>query len=233
MKTSKKFISIFLVLSCLFALSSGFAKEETVPPDGGWAPNETIQTEILTKDAKDAFELAMKSYNGLPMDPAVLLGTQLVSGTNFAYLAKVKLLPRNAASGWYIVTVYRDLKGNASVTAAAEINPADLKTREELPDRGLVGAWKPAGTANAITLPEEAWGAFWKASENYDGGSFNPLALIATQPVVGMNYLIVCQGTVMTEEPAEALYFVTLYVDLEGNGEITDAQLIDIPAYRP
>lgn len=232
MRTPKKVLSILLALACLLAVSAGFAEEEAAPSVGRWTPNEVLLTQILTKDAKDAFELAMKSYNGLPMDPAVLLGTQLVSGTNYAYLAKVKLLPKNAASGWYIVTVYQDLKGNAAVTSAAEINPADLKTREDFPDPGLVGAWKPAGTANAITLPEEAWGPFWKASGNYDGVSFNPLALIATQPVAGINYLIVCQGTVMAESPADALYFVTLYVDPEGNGEITNAQLIDIPAYR-
>ena len=232
MKMSKKILSCLLALSCLFALSSGLAEDDGAPLDGGWTPYETIQAPILTKDAEDAFTLALASWNGLPMDPAVLLATQLVSGTNYAFLAKVKILPERAASGWYIVTVYQDLQGNAKVTGAVEINPADLKTLEELPEKALLGAWEPAGTADAVTLPEEAWGPFWKASESYDGVSFNPLALIATQLVAGMNYLIVCQGTVMAEEPAEALYFVTLYVDLEGNGEITDAQLMDIAAYR-
>lgn len=233
MKTAKKVFSFLMAMVCLFALSSGFAVEERASLDGGWTPYETIQAPILTKDAKDAFALAMESYNGLPMEPAALLGTQLVSGTNYAYLAKVKLLPENAASGWYFVEVYQDLKGNAEVTGAVEINPADLKTKEELPEQGLVGAWEPAGTANAISLPEEAWGPFWKASENYDGVNLNPLALIATQLVAGTNYLIVCQGTVMTEEPVTALYFVTMYVDLEGNSEFTNVQIVNAPEYFP
>ena len=230
MKKANRLLSVLSAFIFLFFIPSGLAENAL---DGEWAPYGEIKAAVLTEESKEAFESAMKSYNGLPMEPAVLLATQLVSGTNYACLAKVKNLPKNAASGWYVVVVYEDLEGNTKVTSAVEINPADLKTAESVEDPGFVGAWVPAGTANAITLPEEAWGPFWRASESYTDVIFNPLALIATQVVAGINYLIVCQGTVMTEEPADALYFVTMYVDPEGNAEFVDAQPMDMAAYNP
>ena len=230
MKKANRILSVLCAFTFLFCIPAGLAENAL---DGGWTPYGEIQAAVLTEEAKEALESAMKSYNGLSMEPAVLLATQLVSGTNYAYLAKVKNLPKNAASGWYIIVVYKDLEGNTKITSAVEINPADLKTAETVKDPGFIGAWEPAGTANAITLPEEAWGAFWKASESYTDVIFNPLTLIATQIVAGINYLIICQGTVMTEEPTDALYFVTMYVDLEGNAEFADVQPMNMAAYNP
>ncbi len=49
-------------------------------------------------------------------NPVALLATQLVSGTNY------KALCKGNDKNLYVVTWYRDLKGNASLTSAECVN---------------------------------------------------------------------------------------------------------------
>ncbi|MBQ3922831.1 MAG: hypothetical protein II707_05995 [Spirochaetales bacterium] len=81
--------------------------------DGGWAAPETCE---VTKEAKNALEKASSTLAGAEYTPVALLGTQVVSGTNYALLCEMTPTVPDAAGQYVIVKVYEDLKGNASIT---------------------------------------------------------------------------------------------------------------------
>lgn len=191
---------------------------------GGYVAYPIIVTPVLTNEAKDAFDKAMESYDGTKMEAAALLATQVVSGTNYIYAAL-------GDTTWYIVKVYQDLKGNAEVTVATEINPAELKIKEGASDANLLGGLKPAPKANAVVLPDDVNASFKDATAEYVGVGLTPVALIATQLVSGTNYMMICQGTTVTANPQEGVYFVTMYVDLQGEAKLIDVAAADLEAY--
>ncbi|MBQ3285673.1 MAG: hypothetical protein IJH40_08540 [Ruminococcus sp.] len=71
---------------------------------------------VVTEDAKNALEKAVSSMTGTDYTPLALLGTQLVSGTNYCLLCELTPVTANPEPYYAIVTVYEDLQGNAEIT---------------------------------------------------------------------------------------------------------------------
>ena len=213
-------------------VASGSSSAEPVGPLlGGWPVNDEITTPVLTEEAQKAFDAAIQEYTGMDLVPAALLATQVVAGTNYLYLCSGKAVVPDAEPGWYLVVVYQDLEGKAEITGVEELVLTDLKTTEEVADKDIVGGWTIQAPADAVTLPQDVAASFNKANENYVGVGLSPLALLATQVVAGTNYMILCHGTMVTADPVDAIYVATMYVDLEGNAELTDVQKLDLLAY--
>ncbi|MGX8703734.1 MAG: hypothetical protein ACSW8H_04710, partial [bacterium] len=211
--------------------SAAESKVEEPAATGGWTAYDKIEGTALTEQSEAIFKKAMESWNGLAMDPVALIARQVVGGTNYLYLAKVQKVPKNAKSGWYLVAVYDDPAGSVKVIGEKELAfDGALTTDEPQSAETLAGAWDYTDPANAVTLSEDIWNAFWIASEGYAGVGFTPLAVIGTQTVAGTNYRIVSQGITTTEEALPGLYEVTMYVDTEGKAKITDVKRIDINA---
>ena len=78
---------------------------------GGWEC--AIDRTFVEGEAAEAFEKTAKEYDGMKLTPAVLLGTQLVAGTNYRLLCIGETGGRDYAC---VVTVYADLDGNAEIT---------------------------------------------------------------------------------------------------------------------
>ena len=217
-------VTVLSVVLSACGKNAGGSKEE--PLDGGWSNYNDIETAVLTDESKEAFDTAMASYDGDELEPAALLATQIVAGKNYAYLAKAK-----DKADWYVVVVYQDLQGNASVTSANEINTGNPMTTEPAPKEHIVGGWaiEPSGDLN--TLPTEIQDAFKSAAEEYEDVFLTPLAILETQVVAGMNYTILCHGVTSGDDPVEAIYFATFYVDPQQKGRITDAKMMDFLSY--
>ena len=94
------------------------------PLAGGWAAHEEIAAIALPEEAKAAMEKALEGFVGSNVEPLALLGTQVVSGTNYAVLCKVTPVVPDAVSKVQVVTVYADLDGNATITSFSPIDPA-------------------------------------------------------------------------------------------------------------
>lgn len=214
------------------AQSEQSAAQEAQPAVvGGWTVNDQIVTKLLPDDSEAIFQKAMEGYVGVGYEPAALLATQVVAGTNYLYLCKGTTVTAQPVTSWYLVTVYNDLEGNAQITQAQELDLAALKTTQTAPESGLAGGWSLVPVSNAVTLPQDVWAAFNKATENFDGPTLNPIALLATQVVNGTNNLVFCQG--QTADGAQALYVATLYINSDGSAEISDVQMLDMFAYLP
>ena len=87
----------------------------------------------------------------------------------------------------------------------------------------LAGGWQ---YADAITLPEGAQEAFDKAVAEMDPENvYEPMMLIGTQVVAGINYYVLSK-TFDEEYGCVELYLMTIYADLEGNASVTNIEWI-------
>ena len=79
---------------------------------GGWeAPADPTVTAELTA----VFDKGIEGLLGVNYVPVVFLGSQVVAGTNYAFLCQATLVVPDAVQEWAIVYLYQDLEGNISV----------------------------------------------------------------------------------------------------------------------
>ena len=79
----------------------------------------------VTDEAKAALEKALNGLGGAQYDAKALLGTQVVSGTNYMLLCKITTVTAEPVSHYSIVTVYEDLEGNASISETHDFSAED------------------------------------------------------------------------------------------------------------
>ena len=92
---------------------------------GGWQVAEDRSSIVIPKEAKDVFDKAAGNLDGNELEPMALLGTQVVAGTNYAFLCFSTLQTEETINGIQVVTVYEDLDGNAEITNICTVDPAD------------------------------------------------------------------------------------------------------------
>ena len=82
-------------------------------------------------DAMNAFEAAFPNgYNYTHYEPIALLGTQVVSGTNYLYLCKSTWTDYQENVSFVLLQIYQDLSGKSEVMGSAILFPTD-ESREE------------------------------------------------------------------------------------------------------
>ncbi len=199
------------------------------PVVGGWQIAEVSRTDLTDEEA-DIFTKAMAEVLGEKYEPVCVLATQVVSGTNYAFLARGTTVTANPVNEFNIVTIYNDLEGNAKVQSIATINILDIKSTEET-DQNLLGGWQITDTGRPGTLgSEEAQSSFDKALSAVDGVIYNPIQLLASQVVNGTNYIALARGRVTGSDTVE-LYAISWYADLQGNSSVTEIKKFDLSSY--
>ena len=191
--------------------------EQTEPVTGGWQASDAVN-DILTAADRDRFQKAGADDG---CTPATVLATQVVAGTNYAYLCWDD-------TSWSVDVVYEDLEGNVSVSGKKPIDVSNVATLAQ--DKGAAtGAWADqVRVANLAFQPAEATSALTKAVEASKDELYE-VALLGTQVVSGVNYRFLC-GTPDTDG-AGTLYVVDVYQDLDGNAQITSKAPFDVTAY--
>ena len=82
-------------------------------------------------DAMNAFEAAFPNgYNYTHYEPIALLGTQMVSGTNYLYLCKSTWTDYQENVSFVLLQIYQDLSGKSEVMGSAILFPTE-ESREE------------------------------------------------------------------------------------------------------
>ena len=69
-----------------------------------------------------AFKKAVEGLTGNELTPMALLGTQVVAGTNYAFLCHSKLATADPAESIQLVIVYEDLEGNATIAGISNVD---------------------------------------------------------------------------------------------------------------
>ena len=195
----KKIVSLTLAALLVFALAAcGQGGEEKA---GGW----TLCEGGITDEARQAFDGATEGLVGVNYTPLVLLGTQLVSGTNYSFLCEATVVYPDAQPYYAVVTVYRDLQGKAEILNIAPLDIGDAAQSGEIraaepPEGPLMGGWYVDRDSSV-----ETEGAYLH---------------LASQVVSGKNHCVLCEGW--------KLCFI--YEDLGGKTELTKSVELDLGA---
>ena len=205
--------------------------EEKAPAMVGGFTVCTDAQPLLTEEEQDIFKKAETTLAGGAYTPVAVLGTQLVAGTNYAYLCLGAPDEPEDLAKWYIVTLYKDLSGNVTTLSIRDIDLTDIHIMNSVYNPSFVGSWTISEPDQPGVLPDDAQAAFDKATKEYVGVGYSPIALLGTQVVAGLNYKILCFGTLVTKDPVTSVYVLDVYQDPQGECTITDAQLFDLTSY--
>ena len=192
---------------------------------GGWEFSD-IAAANVSEDEQAVLNKALEEFDGANYEAVDVIASQVVAGKNLAFLCKGSVVSPDAVPYWAIVTVYKDVTGNATVSNIAKIDPADVKTKENV-DEAESGSWYSEEKENAAEVPESVKNAL----DMNVGVTLSPIAVLGTQVVEGTNYCDLCYGTTVTAEPVTSLYEVDVYAGLDGNAEITDIAPFDLASY--
>ena len=123
-------------------------------------------------DALNAFEAAFPNgYNYTHYEPIALLGTQVVSGTNYLYLCKSTWTDYQENVSFVLLQIYQDLSGKSEVMGSAILFPTE-ESREEGEDYiDNTGSYLPE---NIPAIQN----AFKEAVPDNENVSYIPLAYI-------------------------------------------------------
>lgn len=123
-------------------------------------------------DAMNAFEEAFPNgYNYTHYEPIALLGTQVVSGTNYLYLCKSTWTDYQENVSFVLLQIYQDLSGKSQVVGSAILFPTE-ESREEGEDYiDNTGSYLPE---NIPAIQN----AFKEAVPDDENASYIPLAYI-------------------------------------------------------
>ena len=169
---------------------------------GGWSLTEDG---AMSDEAQSAFDKAMDGLVGVNYAPLALLGTQLVSGTNYSFLCEAAVVRPDAKPYYAVVTVYENLEGAAEVRNIVALDLGDIAESGEIraagaPEGELLGGWN-IDRDSYLEVP--------------DG-----VMHLASQVVAGTNHVVLCRGW--------NLCFVA--ADTQGKTEITQTVPLDLAA---
>ncbi|MCQ2472281.1 MAG: hypothetical protein MJ147_09630 [Clostridia bacterium] len=222
----KKFVSLALV--CLMAFGFVGCKGKKNQGDdvvcGGWGIPEKLTESSLDENLAATFAAACKKTKK-NLTPQALLGTQVVSGTNYAFLCKDK------KGKPAIAIVYEGFDSSAEIISVKELDVVGYAGKDTAPER-LSGGWTIGESVKANKIALDAENALRIASGTQNKINYEPIALLGQQVVAGMNYLILCKGTANAEGAVPALYILRIYNALDGSAEITSSTILDIADFR-
>lgn len=114
-----------LILAVLMIASAAFAE---APIEGGWtASSDPTVTEAL----EALFEKGTETLTGADYIPVAYLGSQVVAGTNHAFLCQaVTAYPGSLETdpAYAMVYLYEDLSGEVSILSIADFDIGSLCT---------------------------------------------------------------------------------------------------------
>lgn len=89
----------------------------------------------------------------------------------------------------------------------------------------MSGAWNLADM-EAVKLPTEVADAFNAVTENMVGAGYVPVLYCGTQVVHGVNYMIICKQTLVTNPPVEHLITMIINSSEQGNSVVSIEQIL-------
>ena len=114
-----------LILAVMMMVCSAAAAESLT---GGWTPSADP---VVTEELQALFERGTETLTGTGYVPVVYLGSQVVAGTNHAFLCQaVTAYPGSleTAPAYAVVFLYENLSGEVSILSIADFDFGSLCT---------------------------------------------------------------------------------------------------------
>ena len=179
-------------------------------------------------DAMNAFEAAFPNgYNYTHYEPIALLGTQVVSGTNYLYLCKSTWTDYQENVSFVLLQIYQDLSGKSEVMGSAILFPTE-ESREEGEDYiDNTGFYLPEN----IPAIQNAFNEAVKDNENV---SYIPLAYIGKHTQEGKPEEDVIFTAKKSKGKDAKTSYVLLYIakDKNGKAKLVKTEDVEFPDFK-
>ena len=113
---------IALLLACVLMTGAAAMADGMI---GGWTPSADPE---VNEELKVLFDQGMEGLLGVSYTPVAYLGSQVVAGTNHAFLCQATVIYPDAKPMYVIVYLYEDLQGNVSILNIADFDIGSLCT---------------------------------------------------------------------------------------------------------
>ena len=178
-------------------------------------------------DAMNAFEAAFPNgYNYTHYEPIALLGTQVVSGTNYLYLCKSTWTDYQENVSFVLLQIYQDLSGKSEVMGSAILFPTE-ESREEGEDYiDNTGSYLPE---NIPAIQN----AFTEAVPDNENVSYIPLAYIGKHTQEGKPEEDVIFTAKKSKGKDAKTNYVLLYIgkDKDGKAKLIKTEDVQFPDF--
>ena len=178
-------------------------------------------------DAMNAFEAAFPNgYNYTHYEPIALLGTQVVSGTNYLYLCKSTWTDYQENVSFVLLQIYQDLSGKSHVMGSAILFPTE-ESREEGEDYiDNTGSYLPE---NIPAIQN----AFKEAVPDNENVSYIPLAYIGKHTQEGKPEEDVIFTAKKSKEKDAKTNYELLYIgkDKDGKAKLIKTEEVQFPDF--
>ena len=221
-------ITCFILTGCGASAAPADTSTATVVPTadasaepddivGGWTVNEGA---LPIEENPEVLEM----YHSLPVkedyEPIALLGTQVVSGTNYSILVKRLAPAPDAAPPFVIMTIYQDLDGNADMVSVNSIRGLDG------PKITFTEDWNTETADDALS----AMNAFGSATAETTDVTYEPIAYVGQfDKETSTQYYVVCRITPVKKDAVSNIGLVVIIQTGDGNAEIAMDGTIEIP----
>lgn len=200
--------------------------------DGPFVQNTKYTPHISDEDA-ERFNKAVEGQIGVKYTPIQLLATQVVNGTNYAYLAHGLFVLNGEQEGYVIITINEDPQGSLDCKKfeSLDVNALSLKDKAEV--KNLLGGWQIADNdGEGVDIPEaaDAFAAAFADSTD-DIGNLVTILLLGTETEGdATTYRFLARGTSSDIAPAKAYYVIDVKT-AGGTSTVSDIKALDMPAY--
>ena len=178
-------------------------------------------------DAMNAFEAAFPNgYNYTHYEPIALLGTQVVSGTNYLYLCKSTWTDYQENVSFVLLQIYQDLSGKSKVMGSAILFPTE-ESREEGEDYiDNTGSYLPE---NIPAIQN----AFKEAVPDNENVSYIPLAYIGKHTQEGKPEEDVIFTAKKSKGKDAKTNYELLYIgkDKDGKAKLIKSEDVEFPDF--
>lgn len=208
-------------------------KKEKEPNEvGGWTVSTSTKYKSgIEETAKKAFEKATEDYDGMDLELVGLLGTQVVSGTNYMFIAKGTPITQNPVTNWKIVVVYEDLDGNAEIKNVEDFDFTKYTNNDiQFDSTESEGSWNVTSKEIEVEIDKDVEEKYESAVAKNTGSEFSKIAYLGSQVVSGTNYAML--DLVTTNDSKNYVAVITIYSDLDNNNEIKSIAYVDLKKFN-
>ena len=97
--------------------------------EGGWRHREDMN---LSKEDIQLFDKALEGLVGVNYSPIAVLASQIVAGTNYAYLCEATPAVLDPEPFYAVVVIYEDLSGNTEISDIVELGMPSWNIKSDL-----------------------------------------------------------------------------------------------------
>ena len=197
------------------------------PLEGAYNTNLVSFSLKDNPDAMNAFEAAFPNgYNYTHYEPIALLGTQVVSGTNYIYLCKSTWTDYQENVSFVLLQIYQDLSGKSKVIGTAILFPTE-ESEEDGEDYSYnTGSYLPE---NIPAIQN----AFKEAVPDNENVSYIPLAYIGKHTQEGKPEEDVIFTAKKSKGKDAKTSYELFYIakDKDGNAKLVKTEDVQFPDF--